>query len=87
MSPNRLERLLKLAGPLISRRDTRFRVAIPAEERNFATLRFLATGDSRQSLPYSFHIGKSTISNIISQTSSVRHEALCGTYITSPKTE
>jgi hypothetical protein len=50
MSPNRFQHLLGLVTPLISKKDTSMRKAIPAEERLALTLRFLATGDFPNSL-------------------------------------
>ena len=40
------------------------------------TLRFLATGESQQSLSFSFRIGKSTISSILSETSKAIYDSL-----------
>ena len=44
MDPTTFDELLNLVGPLITRKDTRMRSAIPAGERLALTLRFLATG-------------------------------------------
>lgn len=49
----------------ISRSDTNFRKAVPAEERLAITLRFLATGDSYTSLQYLFSVSKQLISEIV----------------------
>lgn len=65
MTSSDFEILLNLTGPIISKRDTRFRKAIPAHERLAVTLRFLATGDSYHSLMYMFKISKQAISSII----------------------
>lgn len=59
------EVLLNLIGPLINKRDTSFRKAIPVHERLAVTLRFLATGDSYHSLMYMFKVSKQAISSII----------------------
>ena len=50
------------------------------------TLRFLATGDSQQSLALQFRIGPSTIGKIIRETCEEIWAALNGTYISPPKT-
>lgn len=57
--------LLNAIKGKISRNDTTFRKAIPAEERLAVTLRFLATGDSFTSLQYQFKISKQLISEIV----------------------
>ncbi len=48
------------------------------------TLRFLATGDSQQSLSYSFRVGKSTTSNVISETCKAICNALKNNYLSAP---
>ena len=67
-SPERVEHLPQLTGHKLSKKDTRFRKAIPAAERLALTLRFLASGDSQKSLSFVFRIGTTTVSNIISET-------------------
>lgn len=59
------EQLSRMIAPIIFKRDTRFRQAVPVRERFAVALRFLATGDSYTSLSYMFKISKQTISNIV----------------------
>ena len=52
-------------GPKIERQDTNFRLAVPAEQRIAIALRFVATGESYQSLEYRFRVSNSLISSIV----------------------
>ena len=49
MSATDLEEILRVVGPLITKKDTVMRNAIPAKERLAVTLRFLATGKPKLS--------------------------------------
>ena len=87
MSADRFEHLLSLVGPVIKKEDTHLRESISAEQRLVITIRFLASGDAQQSLCYSFRLGKTTISNIISETCEALYEQLKPIYLTAPSTE
>ena len=84
MSPERFDSLLKMVAPLISKKDTNFRKAISPEERLAVTLRFLASGESQQSLSFSYRIGRSTLSNILRETCDAIYTCLSGTYLSPP---
>ena len=68
MSPERYGHLLRLVSPLIKKQDTNLRKAILAGERLAVTLRFLASGESQQSLSFAYRIGKSTLSCMLRET-------------------
>ena len=85
MSPERFEHLLQLTGHKLSKKDTRFRKAIPAAERLAFTLRFLASGDSQKSLSFAFRIGTTTVSNIISETCIAIKEELGTKFLRLPR--
>ena len=87
MSPNRFEHLLKLVSPLINKKTTRFREPISPPQRLALTLRFLATGESQQSLSFSYRIGKATVSKIVSETSLAIYNALKQPYLKPPSSE
>ena len=87
MSPERMEHLLTLVGPLIQKKDTRFRQAISASERLMLTLRFLASGDSQRSLTYLFRMGKKTVSRIVSETCEALGQVLQPIYMFAPENE
>ena len=61
MTPERFSHLLSLVGPSIRCQDTRFRQAIPPGERLAITLRYLVTGDSMQTISFSYRVGHSTV--------------------------
>lgn len=65
MSREDFQYLLDSVGPVIYKRDTKWRKAIPIQERLAITLRFLATGDSFQSLHYLFKVSPQIISEIV----------------------
>ena len=86
MSPDRFEHLLSLVDPSIKKSDTNFRKSIPAAEHLALTLRYLASGDSQQSLTFSFRISASTTSKILNETSAAIWENLTE-YVRHPETE
>ena len=65
MSYTDFEYLLNQVAPLISKKNTDFREALPAKYRLAITLRFLASGDSYKSLHYMFKISPQAMSKII----------------------
>ena len=87
MSPDRFNHLLSLVKPLIRKPDTRFRKSISASERLALTLRFFATGDSQQTLTYSFRIGRDAVSKIVSETCDAIYSVLKEKYLSYPKFE
>nr|CAH7754691.1 unnamed protein product [Callosobruchus chinensis] len=76
MTAEDFERLIILVGPKISKMDTKFRKAIPVQDRLAITLRFSATGDSFTSLQYLFNVSKQRISIIIEETCNCLIQAL-----------
>ena len=85
MSPDCFNHLLSLVEPLIRKSDTRFRKSISAIESLAFALRFLATGDSQQTLSYSFQIGGATVGKIVSETYEAIYSALKEKYLSYPK--
>lgn len=65
MTSSDFDYLINEIGHKIGKKDTTFRDAIPVKERLAVTLRFLASGDSYQSLSYLFKFSKQSISNIV----------------------
>lgn len=81
MSINSFDELLALVGPVITHQDTRFRKAIPAEERLTVTLRYLASGASFNALSFEYLIGATTLRNIVNSTCQSIWEALQPLYM------
>ena len=84
MSPESFDYLLSKVGPLITKRSTRLRQPIPPAERLALTLRYLASGDSQQSMSFSYRIGRTTVSNIIHETCPAIWEAVSEEYLRPP---
>ena len=87
MSPERMEYILSLVAPLIVKKDTNFRKAIPPAQRLMLTLRILASGDSQISLTCLFRMGKKTVSRVISATSEALYKVLSKMYLNAPKNQ
>ena len=49
------------------------------------TIRFLATGESQQSLAFAFRVGRQSVSRIISETSEAVYDSLKDSYLSAPK--
>ena len=85
MSPERFGHLLGLIKNQIKKTVPRFRKPISAEERLLITLRFLASGESQQSLSLDFLMGRSTVSKIVSETCEAIYFSLKDPYLKSPQ--
>ena len=84
MTTERFNYLLSLVKEKIEKKDTRFRKSIPASARLAITLRYLASGETQQSLSYNYRVGRSTVSNIVSETCIAIYESLKNPYLKSP---
>ena len=82
MTPEQFDNLLLLVNPMLTKKSL-YREPISVGERLSVTLRFLATGDSQQTISFSYRIGLTTVSNIIAETCDALWIALPD-YITSP---
>ena len=86
MSLERFSHLLSLVQERISKKDTRIRKSISAEERLVLTLRFLASGENQQSPSFSFRIGRQSVSWIVAETCKAIYLSLKDIYLKSPET-
>ena len=82
MSPERFEHLLSMISPFITKEHCRSRMPISATERLCLCLRYLATGETQQSLSFSFRIGRATVR----ETCHAIWEGLQGEYLKVPQT-
>ncbi|GLV37437.1 uncharacterized protein CBL_10597 [Carabus blaptoides fortunei] len=73
--------------PHIEKEDTNMRLSIPARERLTVTLRYLATGESYQSLMYSTRIPACTISKIIPECCEAIYNVLKDKHLKVPNNE
>ena len=87
MSPDRYEHLLSIVGPKLQRQKTHLREPISPSERLTLTLRYLASGESQQSLSFSFRISRTAISNILADTCEKIWDSLCDISVQPPRSE
>ena len=85
MSPATFDNLLCRVGPSITKQSTRLRKPISAGERLAVALRYLVTGDSMQTISFSFHLGHSTVCDIIGNTCEAIWETLSSEFVPAPK--
>ncbi|KAM4015345.1 uncharacterized protein ACNLHF_002001 [Anomaloglossus baeobatrachus] len=86
MSEESFKFLLETITPVIKRKDTAMRAAVPVDERLAVTLRFLATGRSLQDLHFSSAISRPLLSVLIPETCDAIYNCL-RSYIQFPNTE
>ncbi len=82
MDSARFDQLCDLLRPHLTKCSTR--PAISPEERLAVTLRFLATGDTQQTISFSFRLGRSTVSYIIRETCAAIWDVLSPVYLAVP---
>lgn len=76
MTTSDFEDLILLIGKKVAKQNTNFRDSVSAKDRLAVTLRFLATGDSYQSLMYLCKISVASISRIIPEVCDALNEVL-----------
>ena len=85
MNPRNFDILLKMVESSLSHSGPRKSV-LPAE-RLAVTLRYLSTGDSQQTIAFSYRLGRSTVCNIIRETCVAIYDSLGKIYLSPPTTE
>lgn len=87
ISPEWFENLLTIVAPLITKNHCRSRTPISASERLCLCIRYLAAGESQQSLSFALRIGRATVCNIIKETCNAIWMGLKDDYLKAPQTE
>ena len=87
MSPERFDHLLTLVREEIEKKDAAFRKSFSAAGGLTKTLRYLGSGETQQSLLYSYCIGRSAVSTAIAEACKAIYTALKDRYLKSPSTE
>ena len=85
MSPTLFENLLAVVAPLILKSDEKREPVSPAE-RLSVILRYSSTGDSHQTIAFSYRLGHSTVNKIIAETCQAIWTALSPVYVKGPST-
>ncbi|XP_067679605.1 uncharacterized protein [Haliotis asinina] len=86
LSREQFQYVLKKVEELMFKRNARMRKAITPRERLAVTLRYLATGESFQSLAFSYRLGKSTIGHIVKEVCQVIWNTMRDEFMPMPKT-
>lgn len=87
MSPERFNKLDKLVSPhLVDGSNLRRADVITKREKLAVTIRYLASGESQQSMVFNFRLGKSTVSQILREVCKAIWSALSEIYLKPPTT-
>ena len=80
------EYILEKVRPIITKKTTNFRKPVSAEEQLAITLRYLATGESFNSLMFQYRVSSNTIHGIIPRVCFAILETLMDEWMSFPKT-
>ncbi|XP_064635780.1 uncharacterized protein LOC135492963 [Lineus longissimus] len=86
LTPPLLEELLQLVGPSLQHHHTN-RTPIDPKQRLVLTLRYLASGDSQQSIAFAYRMGLSTVCIIVWETCNAIWTVLGGRFVAAPSTD
>nr|XP_034194792.1 uncharacterized protein LOC117611013 [Osmia lignaria] len=84
MDSRTFEMVLAKISKKISKKNTTFRKAISPRQKLMVCLRFLATGDSYQTIAFSYRLGHSTVQSICLEVCNAINEILLAEYIPTP---
>ncbi|XP_029344031.1 uncharacterized protein LOC103309790 [Acyrthosiphon pisum] len=85
MSQSQFYVLLTKIQPKIQKQNTTFREAISPKEKLMVCLRFLATGDSFQTISFSYRLGHSTVHYIVKEVCKAIVDELLAEVMPQPK--
>ncbi|XP_065679092.1 putative nuclease HARBI1 [Hydra vulgaris] len=85
ISPERYEHLLSMVAPSVTKKSCRSRQTISPSERLTVTLRYLATGGSQQTQSFYFRLDRTTVCNIINETTKTIWDVLQPSYLKAPE--
>ena len=68
--------LVEVVGPLLTKQETHMKTSIAPNERLALAIRYLATGETFQSLSFQFRIGKSAVSQIVMEVCGAIYQVL-----------
>ena len=78
--------LVEVVGPLLTKQETHMRTSIAPNERLALAIRYLATGETFQSLSFQFRIGKGTVSQIVMEVCDAIYQVLGRQHLKTPNT-
>ncbi|XP_047990332.1 protein ALP1-like [Leguminivora glycinivorella] len=87
MSKAAFEELHETLSAKIHKQDTNWRPAISTKEKLAVCLRYLTTGDSFQTIAFSFRLGSSTVSNIVKEVCKAIWDTMQPKYMPAPTEE
>nr|XP_033501871.1 protein ANTAGONIST OF LIKE HETEROCHROMATIN PROTEIN 1-like isoform X2 [Epinephelus lanceolatus] len=87
MSVEDFSHLLDRVTPIIQKQDAHLTKAISPKDRLSVTLRFLATGETFNSLSFQYRIGSTTLSRIVMETCTALTSVLREDFLKTPGTE
>ncbi|XP_060872557.1 uncharacterized protein LOC132946531 [Metopolophium dirhodum] len=87
MSLTSFDELLEIIRPSLTKQHTNMRNPICVEQRLTITIKYLSTGTCFKALQFDFHVGKSTIAEIVRETCVIIWEILQPTEMPKPTSE
>ena len=84
MNTATFDELLARVGPTITKKTTCMRIPISPEEKLAVTIRFLATGESFESLQYQYRIHRTTIAQFVPEVCFQIYKILKDEYLSTP---